>query len=45
MANIVEILLKAKDQASAEIRKVTGSLNELNQDGGKSSEGLGLDFD
>lgn len=45
MASLVEIILRAKDQASAEIRKVTGSLNELNQDGGKSSEGLGLDFD
>jgi hypothetical protein len=45
MASLVEILLRAKDQASAEIKKVTGSLNELQQDGGASSEELGLDFD
>lgn len=45
MASIVEILFRAKDQASAEIKKVTGSLNELQQDGGASSEELGLDFD
>ena len=44
MANTIDILIKAKDQASAEIKKVTGSLDDMNKDGGQSSENLGDSF-
>jgi len=45
MASLVQILIKAKDEASKEINKVKGSLDGLGSEGGKSTEGLGLDFD
>lgn len=45
MANKVDILIKAKDQASAEINKITGSLNDMGNDGSQASDGLGDSFD
>lgn len=45
MASKIDILIKAKDQASAEINKITGSLNGLSTEGGQSTENVGLGFD
>lgn len=45
MASTVNILIKAKDEASKEIDKVKKSLDGMGKDGGESAENLGLDFD
>lgn len=45
MASTVDIRIKAKDEASGEIKKVGDALTGLKDDGGAASEKLGGDFD